>query len=345
MNFALINNSRNPDMSLYFKAKKNINSKRLIFAANSFYWDEDQIYLSSISPKNKLSWHFIIDFIIGIYLAIKFKIKGIDCLLFDNAHISNIPLALVAYFLRLKLVFTIHDWIPHEGKMARATRLHNWVLESFLADYFIVFSSIETEVPFSVLKLSGFQSNFKKSKVSNLSFLFFGRIQPYKGLQNLIYIAEKVKREMPNAVINIIGEGQDKALDVLSKLSNVNVINKFISEDDLNSQLKKTTAVILPYDNATQSGVIIKSFSMGIPVIAFDVGALKYYVDNGSDGILVKHGNVKGFVEAMIHISENFVAFSNAAEKNFTKNYSERALVNQYEALLLTLGEKLEQNK
>ena len=84
---------------------------------------------------------------------------------------------------------------------------------------------------------------------------------------------------------------------------------------------------------------------MGIPVIAYDVGALKYYVDNGSNGILVRHGDVESFVEAMIEISENFTVFSNSVEKKFTKNYSEQALVNQYEELFLTLGEKFEQNK
>jgi glycosyltransferase involved in cell wall biosynthesis len=345
MNIAVINNSINPDMAIYFEAKKNINSKTLIFAANSFYSDKDQVHLSSISPKNKLTWHFFIDCLICVFLAVKLKFKGTSCLLFDNAHISNIPLAFAAKFLRLKLVFTIHDWNPHEGNMAGATRLYNRVVESFLADHFVVFSPIDSDVSYSVLKLSGFKSNFEKSNNSNQSFLFFGRVEPYKGLYNLVDIAKKVKCKMPDAVINVMGAGSDKAIESLLKLSNVNVVNEFINEEDLNSQLRKTTAVLLPYDSATQSGVVIKSFSMGIPVIAFDVGALKYYVDNGSDGILVRHGDIRSFVEAMIEISKNFTAFSNEAEKNFTKNYSEKALVNQYEELLLTLGEKLDQYK
>ena len=32
---AVINNSKNPDMTIYFEAKKNINSGKLVFAANS----------------------------------------------------------------------------------------------------------------------------------------------------------------------------------------------------------------------------------------------------------------------------------------------------------------------
>lgn len=345
MNIVIINNSTNPDMAIYYEAKKNLNSKTLIFAANYFYRGKNQVYLSSISPKNKLTWYFFMDCFISLFLAIKLKLKGVHCLLFDTAHISNIPLAIAAKFLGLKLVFTIHDWNPHKGNMTRATRLYNRVVESFLADHFVVFSPADTDVSCTVLKLSGFKSDFEKLNAPNQSFLFFGRIQPYKGLHNLVNIAKKVKIKMPDAVINVMGDGSDMALDDLLALSNVNVTNKFISEDDLNSQLRKTTAVILPYNSATQSGVIIKSFSIGVPVIAFDVGALKDYINNGSDGVLVRHGDVKSFVEAMIHVNKNFTTFSNIVEKNFIKNYSEQALVNQYDEFLLTLGEKFERNR
>lgn len=345
MKFLVVNNSNNPDMTIYFEAKKNLRSQNITLAANALHRTRGRVLLSSISPKNELTWHFFIDCLISLSLVIKIRFKGINCLVFDTAHISNIPLAFAAKFLKLKLVFTIHDWNPHEGNMAGATRLYNRVVESFLADYFIVFSPIDTDVPHSVLTLSGFKSNFEKSKNLNQTFLFFGRVEPYKGLHNLVDIAKKIKSKMPSAVINVMGAGSDKAIDSLVTLSNVNVVNEFISEEELNLQLKKTTAVLLPYDSATQSGVIIKSFSVGIPVIAYDVGALKYYVDNGSDGILVRHGDVNGFAEAMIEISDKFTVFSGAVEKKFVRKYSEQALVRQYEELLVTLGVKFERNK
>lgn len=344
--FIFVNNSNNPDMVQYFEAKRELKSHKIVFAANRLICKKNnRILLSSFSKKNELSIWIFVDIILSIYLGFKIKFLGIKIVIFETAHISNLPLAFLAKILGLKLIFTVHDWNPHEGKMARATRLYNRVVEIFLADHFVVFSSINTDVPYSVLKLSGFKSNFEKSKISNQSFLFFGRIEPYKGLHNLVYIANQLKDEMPDAIIDVMGAGSDEALNDLLALSNVNVVNKFIGEEDLNSILRKTTAVLLPYDSATQSGVIIKSFSMGIPVVAFDVGALRYYVDNGSDGIIVRHGDVKSFVAAMIEISENFKAFSNTAEKNFTKYYSEQALVNQYEELLLALGEKFERNK
>jgi hypothetical protein len=176
MNIVVINNSTNPDMAIYFEAKKYIDSKALIFAANSFFWGKDQVHLSSISPKNKLTWHFFIDCLISIFLAIKMKFKGIDCLLFDTAHISNIPLAFAAKFLGLKLVFTIHDWNPHEGKMAGATHLYNKVVESFLADHFVVFSPIDTVVSYSGL------NQILKNQIPPINLFFsLGELNPTRG--------------------------------------------------------------------------------------------------------------------------------------------------------------------
>ena len=147
---------------------------------------------------------------------------------------------------------------------------------------------------------------------------------------------------MPNARINVMGAGSDSAIQTLLQLSNINVVNEFISEDDLNSELRKTTAVILPYNSATQSGVIIKSFSMGVPVIAYDVGALNCYIDDGCDGFLVEHGDVDGFVDAMKDICINFLAFSERVKINFNEHYSDKALISQYEKLIANLGENIE---
>ena len=143
--------------------------------------------------------------------------------------------------------------------MAGTTRLYNRVVTGFLADHLVVFSPIDSNISHSVLKL--FALN-QISKHQIYPQFFFWRIEPYKALHNIIYIAQELKRKMPDAVINVMGAGTDNAIEILQGLTNVNVVNEFISEDDLNMQLRKTTAVILPYDSATQSGVIIKSFSM-----------------------------------------------------------------------------------
>jgi glycosyltransferase involved in cell wall biosynthesis len=343
MKIIFINNSNNPDMVSYFESKKNINSKNIIYGANRDYSkNRDGIITSSLSLHNRLTLFFLIDCFIGIFLAIKLKLLGVKYIVFDTAHISNIPLALIAKIFSIKLVFTIHDWNPHEGKMRGLTNMYNKFVENFLANHFVVFSPIESKVPQTVLSLAGFKSDFSNFSKEKKSFLFFGRIQPYKGIKNLLDIAQKAQMDIPNYSITIMGKGSDPNLHKLQSMPNVNLKNEFIEEDELNNELKKTLAVLLPYDSATQSGVIIKSFSMGIPVIAFDVGALHYYINHGYDGFLIKHSNISEFVKAMKLTIEKNQTLSNQVKKNYEEYYSEKAIVKNYQSLIKILGEEFE---
>jgi glycosyltransferase involved in cell wall biosynthesis len=169
-------------------------------------------------------------------------------------------------------------------------------------------------------------------------FIFFGRMEPYKGLENLIPIAKRLNVLMPNAKIKILGAGFDKSLKELNKLHNIEILNKFVSEKELNNHLKSATAVLLPYNNATQSGVLLKSFSQGVPVVAFDVGAIGSYLQDGYDGYLVKHKDFDNFCDKMLKISKNRSFFYANIKNSFEHRYGIKALVEQYEQLLEDLS-------
>ena len=50
--------------------------------------------------------------------------------------------------------------------------------------------------------------------------------------------------------------------------------------------------MILPYETATQSGVVLDAYKHSRPAVAFDVGALGEQIDDGVTGYLAKHGDV-----------------------------------------------------
>jgi glycosyltransferase involved in cell wall biosynthesis len=133
--------------------------------------------------------------------------------------------------------------------------------------------------------------------------------------------------------IVVAGKGSDPALSELSKQPNVDIINRFISDDELDDLIKGCIATLLPYDSATQSGVTILSYSYGKPVIAFDVGELGYYIENGFSGYLVQHGDHEQFLERMLLVNECYDVLSENV-CNYFQKFNSTSLVSQYNKLL-----------
>ena len=102
--------------------------------------------------------------------------------------------------------------------------------------------------------------------------------------------------------------------------------------------IPSSTAVLIPYNSATQSGVLLKSFSQGVPVVAFDVGAIGSYLQDGYDGYLVKHKDFDNFCDKMLEISKNRSFFYENIKSSFEHRYGIKALVEQYEQLLEDLS-------
>lgn len=101
--------------------------------------------------------------------------------------------------------------------------------------------------------------------------LCFGRLLPYKGLDLL---AEAMK-SVNGIELLVAGHGPETAvLQALRALPGVTVDNRWLAEDEIGPLLAWSDAVILPYREASQSGVAAAALGAGRPVIATRVGGL-----------------------------------------------------------------------
>lgn len=337
---AFICNTNNPDMVEYFNRKVSGLNDDAIFLATYDVAKKNNLVASSFSRKNTFSLFLVLDFIYSFYLVFYLLFKGAKVVIFDTAHISNIPIALLLKFFRIKMVFTIHDWHPHEGGQSRNVIVYNFVVKKILADNVIVFSSVEFNKPVWKFTLSGYDwrgsSNFKGKSPR---FLFFGRIEPYKGLFNLIEVAKYLRIHRPDAVITVAGRGNDRAIKELSLLSNVEIKNYFIDDFELDELISESSCILLPYTSATQSGVIVHSYSYGKPVVAFNVGALASYIEDGRTGILCEPNDVLAFAKAAIKIYEKQEFFNKFVEDAFKNKYDSHSMIRQYKELIVDLIE------
>jgi len=132
--------------------------------------------------------------------------------------------------------------------------------------------------------------------------LFFGRMQPYKGLEVFVQALPKVLAAVPDARIVIAGRGRslDSVREELMKYPQVELRDQYIQSEEVAELYRQASVNLAPYIEASQSGVIAAGYAFGVPSIATRVGALPEVVIDGENGLLVEPGDADGFAEALI---------------------------------------------
>lgn len=135
--------------------------------------------------------------------------------------------------------------------------------------------------------------------------LLFGRIYAYKGLATLIRAEAALRDALPGLRIVIAGRGDDpRALsDQMGVPSRYEIQHGFV--DDLEVALLFTDAdvVVLPYDEASQSGVLHLAAAFGKPVIVTDVGELGATVAPNGIGLVVPPRSPEALAKAILRLA------------------------------------------
>jgi glycosyltransferase involved in cell wall biosynthesis len=136
------------------------------------------------------------------------------------------------------------------------------------------------------------------------TLLFFGRIWPYKGLKYLLEAMPLIAAKIPTIKLIIAGKGEDldQYLSSGADSSHLEIINDFIPLEQVAGLFQRSAISILPYIEASQSGVANLSYGMGVPVVASDIGGLGELVRSGEDGLLVPAGDVEALANAIIRL-------------------------------------------
>jgi glycosyltransferase involved in cell wall biosynthesis len=114
--------------------------------------------------------------------------------------------------------------------------------------------------------------------------LCFGRLRAYKGLDLLAAGLPQV----PHALeVRVVGQGPEcAALDALRTLPGVTVENRWVPEAEIGALLAWSDALVLPYREASQSGVAAAALAAGRPVIATRVGGLREQLAEAPQAVL-----------------------------------------------------------
>jgi glycosyltransferase involved in cell wall biosynthesis len=104
--------------------------------------------------------------------------------------------------------------------------------------------------------------------------LLFGRLLPYKGL-DLLAETLGVLGFLPGLKVRVVGRGpESRALRLLRALPGVTVENRWVPEAEVGAVFNWADALVLPYREASQSGVAAVALAAHRYVVATNVGGL-----------------------------------------------------------------------
>ncbi len=129
------------------------------------------------------------------------------------------------------------------------------------------------------------------------SILFVGRIDPLKGISELIKALSIIREQPWKAYIIGIGNGL-QGYEIFAQDMGIREKTVFLNNldyADLDKYYQKASVVVFPSMNPESFGLVgIEAMSFGRPVVAFDVGGPREWLVDGKTGFLVKRGDVKG---------------------------------------------------
>jgi glycosyltransferase involved in cell wall biosynthesis len=196
------------------------------------------------------------------------------------------------------VVMTVHDAVHHVGE---ESRLSQFVMDRVygLADHLVVLSTHVRDGlvprwrgrrPIHLLSSSLLTTGGPllpprpAPPVRPLRLLFFGRIFHYKGLDVLLDAMGRLQAGNIPAHLTVAGSGDYAPYRTqLDGLRNVTVQDAWISSEEKTRLFAEADVNMLPYREASQSGIAIDGLFAALPSVASRTGGLTEQLTEGED--------------------------------------------------------------
>jgi glycosyltransferase involved in cell wall biosynthesis len=199
----------------------------------------------------------------------------------------------------IRYVVVAHDASRHPGD--RTGRVQNWLLRDLsYADRIVTLSRavanrLTTErgvaaekivtVPHPII---AYGSTPAPRGEGPLRVVFLGRIMAYKGLGLLVTATELLRQRGVAVSLGVYGEGSIAGLESRLAALDAKVVNRWIEHEEIGPILAEYDVLVLPYVEASQSGVAAAAQGVGIPIVATPVGGLVEQVRDDIDGLIAE---------------------------------------------------------
>jgi Glycosyltransferase len=172
-------------------------------------------------------------------------------------------------------------------------------------------------------------------------FLFVGRLQDYKGIEDLILALSLLRQSGRQVRLNVIGKGPDYYEAHLKKLVQSKKLGAWVKfhgwrpTSEVGQWMENSTGLVVPSRSEAYGLVALEGMAIGIPLIASRAGGLAEFVSD-SCALTFDAGNITQLAEALKTALDNPLGLQLLAaegrEKAFTLEW--RQLAPRYWAMM-----------
>lgn len=255
---------------------------------------------------------------------------------------------------KAKILFTCHNVFPHE-RFPFDRFLTKLALKQ--GDFYVLHSKTEAEELISIDSKARYKINvhptynaFKFHDITKVDakkrleiseedkvLLFFGFVRPYKGLVYLLQALEKLKKSKYKVKLLIVGDFGNKKEEYVQMIREfqiedyIEIHDGYLPDKEVEKYFQASDLVVLPYESATQSGIVQIAYGFDRPVLVTNVGGLPEVVEDGKTGYIVEPKNPDALAEA---IQKFYIE-----NRDFTKEIKDAQYKFSWERMVETIEE------
>ena len=167
--------------------------------------------------------------------------------------------------------------------------------------------------------------------------LFFGYIREYKGLRHLIRALPAIRAARPQAHLFVVGDFWENNKEEYEQLiretgaaGDITLVDGYLPDDEVEPYFAAADLCVLPYESATQSGVIQIAYSFGLPEVVLD----------GRTGFVVPPKDADALAKAVVRFfEEDRAADFKEHIKEEDSRYSWDRMVEHVDQLMMEVSE------
>lgn len=183
----------------------------------------------------------------------------------------------------------------------------------------------------------------KKYNLHGTILISIGRLVPWKGFSGLVDMMVNLKKEIPDSILLIAGDGPDME-GLKSQVTGHNLQDSVIFLGRLDQKIlfeyiKASDLFVLNTHYEGFSHQILETMALGTPIITTDVGGNPEAIKNNETGVLVAYNDVEALKTKAIDLirNPNVTGSMVRKAKEKVKSFTDEKMLEELSSILINL--------